>query len=73
LFEAVFMFYDFVYLLVSNDSGLLENLHSVDAAFVVASDFSNLEDFAVAALAKNLAQFKIWKKFNISYLVKQHQ
>jgi hypothetical protein len=42
-------------LLISDDGGLLEDLHGINSAFVVSCDFSNLENFAIASLAKNFA------------------
>ena len=50
---------DGLYLLVSDDGSLLEDLHGVDAAFVVAGDLAHLEDLAVATLAENLAKLKV--------------
>ena len=50
------------YLLVSDDGSLLEDLHGVDAAFVIASDLADLEDLAVATLAEHLAKLKICKR-----------
>ena len=42
-------------------------LHGKYAAFVLSSDFSDLENFSIAPLSQNLTQFKIlWSSFLLS-------